>query len=533
MRFDGRPLFILYNPSHLPDAAKTIARWREKLKTVHGEAPLLFMAQSFGERDPAAYGLDGAMEFPPHKVADKLPGRPMPDAYSARFSGRVIDYEQFAAASLDEPAPGFPLIKTVVPGWDNDSRRPGRGLVLEGAHPAKYQAWLTGLAERAYDHPVCGVPMLAVNAWNEWAEAAYLEPDVHFGGAWLNATARALVAGARAHRRRAAHNVAVILPNYNHARFIAERVRSVVNQTHPPDEILFLDDGSSDGSVEIAAEILAGSGIDHRIIVNDANSGNVFRQWLKGLALARNDLIWIAETDDSCAPDFLEKLLPSFDDASVMGAYGRIAYIDEEGEPLDALDNYYDGLTRFGWEGRRTVPAFEAFREDFAVKNVIPNASGLVFRKPLLREAECARLLEYRFAGDWYFYALLFRGGRIGYEPEARSLFRLVDSSASRSRFSSERHLLEHRMILQDLEQLYGLPEPALKAHARALKQFAGKRSLKSLTDYLRPVPGASAAAHRHRCAQLRHRGRRGAAGGAGQHAEGARAPCLLFRARG
>ncbi len=103
------------------------------------------------------------------------------------------------AASLAEPPPAFPLIKTAAPGWDNDPRRQGSGLLLHGGTPAAYQAWLSALVERAAAHPFMGERLVCVNAWNEWAEGAYLEPDLHFGGAWLNATARAIApAGAGA-----------------------------------------------------------------------------------------------------------------------------------------------------------------------------------------------------------------------------------------------------------------------------------------------------------------------------------------------
>jgi glycosyltransferase involved in cell wall biosynthesis len=95
--------------------------------------------------------------------------------------------------SLDEPSPEFPLIKTAVPSWDNDARRQGAGLVILGSTPAKYHAWLSTLVARARQAPVLDESLVCINAWNEWCEAAYLEPDLHFGSAYLNATARAVV----------------------------------------------------------------------------------------------------------------------------------------------------------------------------------------------------------------------------------------------------------------------------------------------------------------------------------------------------
>lgn len=487
IRIGERPLFIIYNPRSIPEPVKTLDRWRAKLAAQYGLRPLIFMAQTFGHYDPRPYGFDGAIEFPPHKLSDHCPGRPTPDAYSAEFSGRVIDYEDYIRVSLAEAQPPFPLIKTLVPSWDNDPRRPNRGLSLEKASPAKYQRWLEVLIERAIDNPVFGAPIVGINAWNEWAESAYLEPDVHFGSAYLNATARAYSAAIDHASGRAA--VSVIVPNYNHAQFLEARLRSIVEQRRKPAEIIFLDDASSDDSVAVAERILRDCAIPYRIVVNETNTGHVFKQWIKGLELAQHDLVWIAESDDVAEADFLARLLPSFRRDEVMAAFGRIYYIDENGAPLDGLDHYYAGLDTFSWDTSQIVPAFSAFTGDFAVKNVIPNASGLVFRKPQLSGAEIEQLYRYSFAGDWYFYALMARGGAIAYQADARSYFRLRQASTSRGAFFSERHLAEHKLILEDLRREYGISDDAVRAHVRELARHFPDRSHEQLTTALRPPP--------------------------------------------
>lgn len=471
VRLNGRPLLIIYNPKHIPDAPETLARWREQFRLRHQIEPLIFMAQTFGELDPTLYGLDGAIEFPPHKLSNTLPGRPTPDAYGSDFVGRVIDYDDFANVSLAEGKPDFPLIKTIVPSWDNECRRPNRGLSLEGVSPVKYEAWLGALIEKAYDDPIEGVPVVAINAWNEWAEAAYLEPDVHFGSAFLNATARAYAGAVDAQRMlgRSSEKVSVILPNYNHASFLRERIASVLGQSVVPDEIIFLDDCSSDDSVALAEEILASSGVDYKIVLNETNSGCVFKQWTKGIEAARNDLVWIAETDDSADKHFLKHILPNFRHEHVMAAFGRITCIDEDGSRRGDLDGYFDELRDFSWKRSTIVPAYRAFSWDFTIRNVIPNASGLVFRRLRLEEAELERLYRYRFAGDWYFYALMLRGGAVAYSRNAVSYFRVRSASTSRSAFFTEQHLLEHRMIIRDLQEEYAIDEAAMDAHADAL----------------------------------------------------------------
>jgi glycosyltransferase involved in cell wall biosynthesis len=193
IRIAGRPLLMIYRASLIPDAARRIAKWRALFAGRHGETPIIVMAQSLGDFDPAPYGLDGAVEFPPHKISDELaPVNDRLDLLDPEFSAKVYDYDDVVEASLVVPVPDYPLIKTLVPGWDNDPRREGKGLVLRGSTPASYQAWLERLAAYAKHQPFFGEALVCVNAWNEWAEGAFLEPDVHFGAAYLNATGRAL-----------------------------------------------------------------------------------------------------------------------------------------------------------------------------------------------------------------------------------------------------------------------------------------------------------------------------------------------------
>jgi len=195
IRLQGRPLLLLYRVDCIPDAADRIARWRELWLSRHGEEPLIFMAQGFGHMDPRTFGLDGAFEFPPHKVVRGLPGiNSQLTALDPTFEGHVIAYSDVVDRALSERAPEYPLVRTATPSWDNDARRQGSAgqITLHGSSPAAYERWLRELVDRAMEHSVFGEPLVFVNAWNEWAEAAYLEPDIHYGAAYLNATARAL-----------------------------------------------------------------------------------------------------------------------------------------------------------------------------------------------------------------------------------------------------------------------------------------------------------------------------------------------------
>ncbi|MGP8027133.1 MAG: glycoside hydrolase family 99-like domain-containing protein [Acidocella sp.] len=193
IRIDGRPLLMIYRITLIPDATARIAKWRRMFSELHGESPLIIMAQSLGDYDPEPYGLDGAVEFPPHKLSQET--KRINDTLTLLdpdFSATVHDYADIAETSLKLPVPDYPLIKTIVPGWDNDPRREGKGLALHNATPSLYQDWLEKLIDYTAENPFYDERIICVNAWNEWAEGAFLEPDVHSGAAFLNATARAI-----------------------------------------------------------------------------------------------------------------------------------------------------------------------------------------------------------------------------------------------------------------------------------------------------------------------------------------------------
>jgi hypothetical protein len=101
------------------------------------------------------------------------------------FSAQVVRYDDVVTRSIEEVEPAFPLIKCAIPSWDNDARRQGGGMVIHGSTPAKYEAWLSRLIEMTGERPFFGERIVCVNAWNEWAEGAYLEPDLHYGAAYL------------------------------------------------------------------------------------------------------------------------------------------------------------------------------------------------------------------------------------------------------------------------------------------------------------------------------------------------------------
>lgn len=190
LRVDGRPLLLVYRPGLLPDPKATADRWRNWCRR-HGIGEIrLGYVQSFDRVDPRDIGFDVAVEFPPNNVT---PATITADQrlINPEYRGDVHDWRELVRESTLQPDPAYPRYPCVNPGWDNEPRRNGRGRVFAHASPRGYRDWLRHAIKTAMRRfPV--QPLVFVNAWNEWAEGAVLEPDTRLGHAWLQATRDAL-----------------------------------------------------------------------------------------------------------------------------------------------------------------------------------------------------------------------------------------------------------------------------------------------------------------------------------------------------
>lgn len=192
IRVDGRPLVIMYRPSLLPDARRTLETWRRHAREA-GLGELFLAMVQFDVDDPRTYGFDAALEFPPHKVARGLqPINATLDIVNPDYAGVVVDYREMVENALHWPKEDYPLFRAVAPSWDNEARKPGKGYTFAHASPPEYARWLDAAVDYAERHPVAGERVVFVNAWNEWAEGAMLEPDARHGYAHLAATRRVL-----------------------------------------------------------------------------------------------------------------------------------------------------------------------------------------------------------------------------------------------------------------------------------------------------------------------------------------------------
>jgi len=222
--------------------------------------------------------------------------------------------------------------------------------------------------------------------------------------------------------------VSVIVPCYNHARFLKRRLQSIVDQTCQDFELILLDDASVDGSRQLLQEFAKTR--PARVILNEQNTGSAFKQWNRGAREAQGDYLWIAESDDYAAPRFLERLVAVMEGNPSVG----LAYCDSW-----TVDEHEAVLGTWGAEYGRTVHPTR-WQNDYAAKGerecvscllsrcTIPNASAALFRREAYQRAAGAEE-GLRLCGDWLTYVKILLLSDVAYLAEPLNYFRYHSQS--------------------------------------------------------------------------------------------------------
>lgn len=226
----------------------------------------------------------------------------------------------------------------------------------------------------------------------------------------------------------AVRKVSVVVPNFNYGQYLPARMSSILQQTYPIYEVIFLDDASTDDSLSIAAALLSSASVDSRIVTNPVNSKSVTIQWKRGVEQSDGEIVWIAEADDLSDPEFLATVVRGFEDPEVILSYCESKQIGGDGSVL--AENYGDYLADLGrerWSRSYVNAGDDEIRRYLAVKNTIPNVSAVLFRRELLlrilREFG-DEIRQQRVTGDWKTYAYLLRSGKLAFFPESLNLHR-------------------------------------------------------------------------------------------------------------
>lgn len=252
--------------------------------------------------------------------------------------------------------------------------------------------------------------------------------------------------------------VTVIIPNFNHDRFLDERIRSVLNQTYQDFEVMILDDCSTDNSLEVINRYKNHPKVT-QIVVNEQNSGSPFKQWQKGISMAKGELIWIAESDDSCEPTFLETLVKRCQDREVVLAFCRSKAIDENGK--EKPNHFQDTLTEdFVMDGTSFM------KKHLAHKSCVQNISSALFRRDAAKKIPLA-YMEFRGAGDWSFAVGLAEQGKVAYVNLPLNSYRIYEANTTARERKNGHGAIEVKRMYEGFRNKGLLTEKDFRAHRR------------------------------------------------------------------
>ncbi len=190
IRVDNKPLLIIYCIKALPNPSKSVQKWRDEAMRQGFDGLHIVAVDFYDISRPDEVGVDALVEFPPHKFngpqnhPDVLPAK-----FIDGFKGGLLDYRKVAMQSILREKKDFLFYRSIIPSWDNTARRQTTPTILVNATPKLYGAWLRFLRLWTRHHLAdAKEKLIFINAWNEWAEGAHLEPDLRWGSAYLDET---------------------------------------------------------------------------------------------------------------------------------------------------------------------------------------------------------------------------------------------------------------------------------------------------------------------------------------------------------
>ncbi|WP_249582802.1 glycoside hydrolase family 99-like domain-containing protein [Pseudomonas viridiflava] len=283
IKVDGKPLVVVYRPAELPDAKRTASIWREYCRTAGVGEIYLAMTNSFEKSDPKDFGFDAVVDFTPNS-AGLSPSNALLENLPEEFEGGLFNYENLVVQSDNYRKEDYTIFRGACPSWDNTARKKNKGYIFLNSSPVLYQKWLDNSIRYVNDHNKGnGENLVFINAWNEWAEGAHLEPDQKYGYAYLESTKMSLVKAAAMRAKKIAEDdnrLAVII----HAFYtdILEEFVSKLNENVASLKIKLYVSTPREQEADVEA-ILKASGFEYLL----AGFDNLGRDVLPFLHLAR------------------------------------------------------------------------------------------------------------------------------------------------------------------------------------------------------------------------------------------------------
>ena len=259
--------------------------------------------------------------------------------------------------------------------------------------------------------------------------------------------------------------LSVVIPNYNYADFMYQRLYSILYQSEKIDELIILDDCSKDNSREVIDEVVdkLSPYINIKKNYNETNSGAACKQWAKAFSIATGDYIWVAEADDFCRPEFLKTALkPMKKDSEIVMSYTDTAYIDKFGKIILASIKPEIDILKSGHWDHDFVELGEEEIKSYAYLNcTIANVSSVIFKRKDYKEY-FKKSVEYKQAGDWLFYVNVMREGKIAYTNKPYNFYRVHGNNVT-SLNKKQAQLDEIKRVHKEISNMYDLTKEQKK----------------------------------------------------------------------
>jgi glycosyltransferase involved in cell wall biosynthesis len=346
------------------------------------------------------------------------------------------------------------MFRSVMPGWDDTARASGSAKVFVNANAETFGFWAERVVEQTRLRFSGDERLMFVRAWNEWEAGCHLEPDTRHGRRYLEALRAAVLrpstgiperpssaalrawttdvggfAAARVVRsdpREPVYGngprVSVVMPAYNHERYVVAALDSVLAQSHANFEIIVVDDGSRDATGALLDDYAARCRTHPLTVVHQANAG-AHEAINHGLALARGDIVAIINSDDLYAPLRLERLLAEIDRRGAAFGFSNTRFIDDEGNDFDASDSYVKHLHRaFAEAVKSPDPLYVLLYNNLAI-----STGNFLFRCELLDRI--GGFSAMRVCHDWDFLLAASYETPLAFSNEPLYLYRVHDAN--------------------------------------------------------------------------------------------------------
>lgn len=256
--------------------------------------------------------------------------------------------------------------------------------------------------------------------------------------------------------------VSVIVPCYNHSRFLDERLESIFNQTFQDFEVILMDDCSPDDSASILRSYENHPKVS-AVIINEKNSGSPFRQWQKGIENAKGKYIWIAESDDSALPNFLSQTVSAMEanpSASIVFTGCECIGTDSEilGNPPADYDRFSHSPSYV--EGKsRLYPGVKYARRVLYWYCSVYNASGVLMRRSAFSPEMLEESASMRNSGDWLFWGKMAMKGDVVRIFRKLNRMRIHGNNTTSQGTDNGNRWKEDARVIRRFGELFGIPE--------------------------------------------------------------------------